>query len=120
MLYTKQLINLRRNTPAFHLKDNEIIRRTVTLLNKDIEEDLFIAYTIEHEESVYIIFINADETARKMSVSPTLSHIINQSIVIVDQEGVNEKGIINAVGISRSDRIIIDPLTAIVLKYEEQ
>lgn len=120
MLYTKQLINLRRNTPAFHLNDNETIRRTVTLLNKDIEEDLFIAYTIKHEESVYIIFINADETSRKVSTSPTWSHIINQSIVIVDQKEVDEKGIINAVGIRRSDCIIIDPLTAIVLKYEEQ
>src|SRR5690625_4021643 len=119
--YTKGLIELRRSTDAFRLGTMDEVRQNVSLIKSpEIQnEDLVIGYETTSSDSneSYYIFVNADDRERTL----TLGNIdLTKGEVIVDKVTAGTKGILDPSGVElSSDKITIDPLTAIIIKMEQ-
>ena len=119
--YTKGLIELRRSTDAFRLGTMDEVRKNVSLIKSpEIQnEDLVIGYETSSSDSneSYYIFVNADDRERTL----TLGNIdLTKGEVIVDKVTAGTKEILEPSGVElSSDKITIDPLTAIIIKMEQ-
>lgn len=119
--YTKGLIELRRSTDAFQLGTMDEIAENVSMIKAPEikDEDLVIGYkAISSDElETYHVFVNADDEKRTL----TLDENLTAGSVVVDSEksGINE--ISNPTGVELTKgQIIIDPLTAVVVKMVDQ
>lgn len=111
------LIELRKASDAFRLDSMELIDRNVTRINTpDIQKtDLVIAYSClsSDESECYHVFVNADKKARKLR----LQQDFTPCEVIVDQTRAGISRLDQPTGLKlTADTIILEPLTAIVLK----
>ncbi|GAB6088672.1 pullulanase [Spirochaeta dissipatitropha] len=114
--YTAGLVALRRSTDAFRLGDRDLVDQNVQKL--DIPEiqnsDLAIVYSVEATNGdVYYVFINADSKERTFSLDIDLT----AGQVLVDENEAGTTEVRNPSGFSlTSDRIVMDPLTVVVVK----
>ena len=116
MEYTKGLIKLRKSTDAFrHATETDILEHVRLIQSPDIlAQDLLIAYSASSTKGEeFLIFINADSKQRTLRMNENLS----SGIVIVDADESGTTAVSNPNGfLITSEGIVIDPLTAIILK----
>ncbi|MEJ6952549.1 pullulanase [Natronospora cellulosivora (SeqCode)] len=116
MKYTKGLIELRRSTDAFRLSNFDLINSNVSLITSDDIRsiDLLIAYRAESSGGeAYYVFINADDKQRAIS----LDFDLRNAEVIVDAKEAGIEPIRKPSGFELySDSIILDGLTAVILR----
>ena len=120
--YTKGLIALRRSSDAFRKASMADVNRDVTLITQagqgDIQkDDLIIGYqTIASNGDHYAIFVNADSKARTVVLPDSYRHLL-EAQVLVDAQQAGTSAIATPKGIQFTKcGLIIDGLTAIVLK----
>lgn len=114
------LIQLRKASDAFRLDSMERINRNVTRINTpDIQKtDLVIAYSClsSDERECYHVFVNADKKIRKLR----LQQDYTSCEVIVDQTRAGISRLDQPTGVKlTADAMIMEPLTAIVLKEKK-
>lgn len=117
--YTTGLIKLRRSTDAFSKETMEEVAESVSLIEApEIKaQDLVIAYEAKASTGEsYHVFINADDTARELSVGTDYT----TENVIVDQKTAGTEAIDDPTGVTlTSTSLTIDPLTAIIIRVGE-
>lgn len=107
--FTKGLIELRKSEPKFRYNDFDTIDKNLKLITKNTKKDLFIAYKNDN----YIIIINGDKKDRELNCN-----IVNYK-VLVDGDRVNLMGVEDYKNIIiEKDKLIVKPLSAIILKNE--
>ncbi|MEK4508471.1 pullulanase [Paenibacillus sp. FSL K6-2524] len=114
--YTAGLIDLRKSTNAFTLGDEELVNSNVTLIKSpEIKaSDLVIAYknTATDGTGNYCVFVNADSTARTL----TLSEDLTTGKVLVDNDEAGATGVSEKSGFTlNSHSITLDPLTTVII-----
>ncbi|WP_078059893.1 pullulanase [Gracilibacillus timonensis] len=115
--FTKGLVTLRRSADAFRHATIEMIHEKVSLLGivEIAEEDLVLAFRTENSDgkTAYYVFINADNTSRKLSLSEDLQG----GKIIVDQQHAGIDVIHKPIGVQLwKDSIEIEALTAVVIR----
>ncbi|MBO6523958.1 MAG: hypothetical protein JJ971_09040 [Balneolaceae bacterium] len=118
MEYTRGLIALRKSTDAFRLGTEELIQQNVSLVESPEigEEDLAIIYKTESTTGeTYFVIINADSSERSFSMAYDLTN----AVVLVDSDEAGISKVTELSGIRiESGKVIVDPLTAVVIKSE--
>ncbi|GGM42196.1 hypothetical protein GCM10011351_30320 [Paraliobacillus quinghaiensis] len=119
--YTQGLIELRRSTNAFRLGDMDLVNSNVTLVDAPeiADQDLLIAYknVSTDETGTYYVFVNADTTARSL----TLSEDLTSGTVVVDNDEAGTVAVSEKSGFTlSSDSMSIDPLTTVVIKVSDE
>lgn len=119
--YTKGLIDLRRSTDAFRLGTMDEIAENVSMIKAPEikDEDLMLGYkAVSSDDSeTYYVFVNADDEKRTL----TLGEDLTKGIVIVDSEKAGIHEISDPTGIELTkNQIMIDPLTAVVIKLDNK
>tara|TARA_R110000868_G_scaffold37111_10_gene131556 strand:- start:43433 stop:45721 length:2289 start_codon:yes stop_codon:yes gene_type:complete len=118
MEYTRGLIALRKSSDAFRLGTQDLVSKQVSLMasNDIAEEDLILFFkTVSTTRETFYVLINADSIERTISIKEDLSK--GTVLVDSDEAGVTEVDNLNGVEI-RSNEIIIDPLTVVIIKTE--
>lgn len=119
--YTTGLIQLRRYTDAFRQGTAEEVADNVKLItSSDIgEEDLVIGYqATDSNGDIYIVFVNADDNLRSLTLSEEFAYIANGEI-IVDGLVAGIEAIANPTGVTLADgSITLDPLTATIIRLK--
>ena len=116
MEFTAGLIKLRRSTDAFRLGTEELVAQNVTKIEgRDIKpEDLVIGYRSESTTGeAYYTFINADTRQRAIAIN----YDLREGAVLVDSDeaGTEEISVISGVRVEKN-RIVLDPLTVVIIK----
>lgn len=118
MEFTRGLIALRKSTDAFRLATEELVQEKVSLVESPeiSEEDLTLIYKSESTTGeTYFVIINADSKARSL----TIEYDLTNSEVLVDSDEAGISTVAELSGISiEPNKVIVDPLTAIVIKSE--
>lgn len=118
MVYTRGLIELRKSSDAFRLGEEHLIKEKVSLIkSEEIEEkDLVLFYKTESTSGeIFYILINADSKRRQISVDQDLRN----GTVLVDSDEAGSREVTKLTGVQiKSDEIIIDPLTVVVIKTD--
>lgn len=118
MEFTRGLIALRKSTDAFRLATEELVQEKVSLIESPeiSEEDLAIIYKSESTNGeTYFVIINADSKSRTLSIEYDLTNAV--VLVDSDEAGISEVTELSGITIE-PDKVIVDPLTAIVIKSE--
>lgn len=119
--YTTGLIQLRRYTDAFRQGTAEDVAANVSLITSPEigEEDLVIGYqAIDSNGDIYVVFINADENLRSLTLTDEFAYIANGEI-IVDGLVAGTEAIANPTGVTLADgSLILDPLTATIIRLK--
>ncbi len=114
--YTRGLIELRRSTDAFRLKDMDTVESNVNMLESDnIEEtDLALAFSAEATDGeIYYVVVNADNQQREIDLDVDLTG----GEVIVDAEQSGTEEIANPAGVDiDADGVTLDALTVLVVR----
>lgn len=115
--YTAGLIELRKHTDAFRLGDKDLVNSNVTLIDaREINPaDLVIGYKNKAADGTgdYYVFVNADRTARTL----TLSEDLTAGTVITDNDEAGAGAVSVQSGFElTADSITIEPLTAVIIK----
>jgi secreted pullulanase len=118
MEFTRGLIALRRSTDAFRLGSEELVSGNVSMIqSEDIaEEDLIIGFRAESTTGeAYYVFINADSEQRILGLDVDLTN----GTILVDADEAGTEAVSEVTGVKvESGEIIIDPLTAVVIKVD--
>ena len=117
--YTTGLIKLRRHTDAFRQNSLEDVSANVSLISvpEIAEEDLVIAYqAIASNGDRYIVFVNADEAVRSLTLGEDLAYISSGEI-IADGLVAGIDAIANPTGVTLTEgSLTLDPLTATIIR----
>ena len=120
--YTKGLIHLRRAVDGFRWGTEEEVSENVKLIQSpEIQQsDLAIAYEVtDSQGNRYAVFINTDNQQREFTF-PEGFEYIGQGQIIVDALQSGTEVIESPEGIVlESGRLILDPLTATIIRYVE-
>jgi pullulanase len=114
MKYTKGIIALRNSTDAFRLGNKVLVDSNVKLeFPKDTDSDKIIAYSSKATNGeVYYVLINADITKRDFTIAG-----LNTGTVLVDSDESGTSAVSSVSGVElASDKVTVEPLTAIVIK----
>ena len=106
--YYKNLIGMRKNHPAFHLGDAELVRKHLEFL--DTDDDCVVAYMLKNhaggdEWNDIIVILNANRDAKMVNIPK------NRYQVVCCDEQINENGL----GEVNSDRVLVDPQSALII-----
>ncbi|MGO4940426.1 pullulanase [Fundicoccus sp. Sow4_D5] len=119
--YTTGLIQLRRYTDAFRQGTAEDVAANVSLITSPEigEEDLVIGYqAIDSNGDIYVVFINADENLRSLTLTDEFAYIAKGEI-IVDGLVAGTEAIANPTGVMLADgSLTLDPLTATIIRLK--
>ncbi|SER67856.1 pullulanase, extracellular [Gracilibacillus ureilyticus] len=115
--YVRGLIQLRRSVKPFHYGTKKEIEQNVQLVPvpEIDQEDVAIVYRVNHisSETEYYVFINADQVARTYTMSEDLTN----TEIITDSQTAGVTKISKPIGIRLTDnRVILDPLTAVIIR----
>ncbi|WP_234405522.1 pullulanase [Paenibacillus sp. IHBB 10380] len=115
--YTAGLIALRKSTDAFRLGDKSLVDSNITLISApEVQSsDLIIGYKNKATDGTghYYVFVNADSTERTMTFDEDLT--TGKVLVDNDEAGLNEVSAKSGFVLT-ADSIILDPLTAVIIK----
>ncbi|OAB71400.1 pullulanase [Paenibacillus crassostreae] len=117
--YTAGLIELRKYTDAFRLGEKSLVDSNITLISApEIKSsDLVIAYKNKATDGSghYYVFVNADHTARTL----TLSEDLSAGMVVVDDDEAGIVEVQTRSGFSlTSNSITLEPLSAVIIKKD--
>jgi len=106
--YYKNLIGMRKNHPAFHLGDAELVRKHLEFL--DTDDDCVVAYMLKNhaggdEWNDIIVILNANRDAKMVNIPK------GRYQVVCCDEQINENGL----GEVNSDRVLVDPQSALII-----
>ena len=106
--YYKNLIGMRKNHPAFHLGNAELVRKHLEFL--DTDDDCVVAYMLKNhaggdEWNDIIVILNANRDAKMVNIPK------NRYQVVCCDEQINENGL----GEVNSDRVLVDPQSALII-----
>ncbi|RJE86228.1 pullulanase [Paenibacillus sp. 1011MAR3C5] len=115
--YTKGLIELRRQTDAFRLGDQDLVNSNVTLIDAPEigDTDLLIGYKNIAMDGTghYYVFVNADDESRTL----TLPTDLTGGTVIVDNDEAGTTAVSDPSGFALTKQTLtIDPLSAVVIR----
>lgn len=125
--YTRGLIELRRKTDAFRLKDAQEVERWVKpLRSPDIQDhDLLFAFTAQsgQEGERFLVIINADHQPRSLNLKDQ-GLLMDEITVLVDGARAGTQPLSDLVGVSFKDdegqvllSVELAPLTATVMNF---
>ncbi len=107
--FTKNLIKLRKSEKIFRYSTFEEINKNLKLIKPTKDKDLFIAYT----NNDYLLIVNGDKKERE---------ILSQDkkyIVLVDGDRASTEEIKDYKNVKfKNNKIVVSPLSAILLKKE--
>jgi len=117
---TTALIDLRKKTDAFRLKDRDLVEKNVTLLSDKIR-DIFIAYSTQSTDGeLFYILVNGDLKDRYIIIDQDIEKLI----VIFDSNNYNYQGLDSFVNLSlenieKNTKVLLSPLSSIILKVKK-
>ncbi|WP_416367204.1 pullulanase [Paenibacillus sanfengchensis] len=117
--YTAGLIELRKSTDAFRLGGQTLVNTNVTLLQipEISTQDLVIAFKNKATDGTgnYYVFVNADNKARKLSLSEDLT----SGAVLVDNDEAGKDPVTVKSGFTLTGgSITLEPLTAVIIRTD--